>query len=66
MKYLVDPALCSGRGSCAVAAPEVFVLDDEGYNRDVGATVPVGPGREQAVENGAAVCPEQAIRVMTA
>ena len=61
----MDEALCSGRGQCAVAAPDVFALDDDGFNRDTGASVAVAPGHEQAAENGAGVCPEQAIRVLT-
>ncbi|MDH3060927.1 ferredoxin, partial [Gordonia alkanivorans] len=31
MKIVVDRDTCQGHGRCAVYAPEVYELDDEGY-----------------------------------
>lgn len=63
MKYLVDQALCNGHGQCEALAPEVYTLDDDGFNQDVGRMVEVEPGREQAARTGARSCPEAAIRL---
>lgn len=64
MKYLVDPALCSGHGMCEATAEEVYTLDDAGFNAKVGVETEVPPGRENAAVAGANACPEQAIRIL--
>ena len=58
MHVTVDLTRCQNHGQCAIAAPGVFSLDDEGelvYDAD--------PADEHAddVEEAADVCPMQAI-----
>ena len=60
MQVIVDLAKCQDHGQCAIAAPEVFQLDDEGklvYDGD-----PDESRREEA-EEAADVCPVQAISI---
>lgn len=64
MKAVVDKALCSGHGLCAVTAPEVFSLDDDGFNAGGGGTVDVPAGAEAAAWDGARACPESAITTL--
>jgi ferredoxin len=33
MKLVVDHSKCQGHAMCYASAPNVFVLDDDGYNR---------------------------------
>jgi ferredoxin len=65
MKYAVDAALCCGHGQCFAVAPEVFSLDEDGLNQDIGRMIDVQPDLEHAVRDGARACPEQAIRVFS-
>jgi ferredoxin len=64
MKIRVRPDLCAGMGLCAVTAPRVFELDEHGYNRMDGETVP--PGLEEEARAGASACPESAIELRNA
>jgi ferredoxin len=60
MKIIVDRNLCQDHGQCAIAAPEVFRMDENGklvYN-----PTPDDSLREY-VEEAADVCPVQAILV---
>lgn len=61
MRVSVDSDLCAGHAQCNVHGPDVYDLDDDGYclihNADVATEL------EQQAEDGAAVCPEQAITV---
>lgn len=66
MRFLVDPALCAGHGMCVASAERVYTLDEDGYNAATGREVEVPPGLEGDAEAGAAACPEQAIRIMSA
>ena len=59
MRIRVRPDLCCGAGLCAMTAPNVFQLDEHGYNRMDGQIVP--PGREEEARVGASACPETAI-----
>jgi len=61
----IDLDLCNGYGNCVVAAPDVFDLDPE-TNLAVLRTASVSPDRRAAVEEAAADCPVQAIRIRTA
>jgi ferredoxin len=61
MRYRVDRAMCSGHGLCAAVAPDVYSLDDDGFNIAIGQTVDVASGRESAVQDGALACPDAAI-----
>jgi ferredoxin len=65
MRYLVDPALCSGHGACAAAAPEVYSLDESGFNAVTAREVEVPVEHERAALEGADECPDQAIRILT-
>ncbi len=64
MKYLVDPALCSGHGACAAAGEKIYALDDAGFNAVVATEVEVPAGLEDEALAGAEACPEQAIRIL--
>jgi ferredoxin len=58
----VDRGLCLGTGLCAVMAPDVFALDDEG----LAVARPGGPGRDATAErlsDIARCCPTGAIVV---
>ncbi|HEY2207069.1 MAG TPA: ferredoxin [Pseudonocardia sp.] len=63
MKYRVDEALCCGHGQCHAVAPDVFDLDDDGFNTAAGRTADVDPALEGAAREGADGCPEQAIQL---
>lgn len=65
MRYLVDPALCSGHGACAAVADNVYKLDDSGFNAIVATEVEVPPGLEDAAQEGADACPDAAIRILS-
>lgn len=64
MKYVVDMALCCGHGQCAATAPDVFSLDDDGFNADSGRTVEVPAAKEDGARSGARSCPESAITLL--
>lgn len=57
----VDRTVCAGHALCAMRAPEIYELDDEGFCASDGRVVPAEL-REKA-ELGARVCPEGAIRL---
>lgn len=63
MKVRVDKAVCTGHARCNAAAPEVYPLDDLGYNSLEGE-VQVPEGMEQAARWGADACPENAITII--
>lgn len=64
MKVTIDAELCTGHGRCWTHAPDVYTLDDDGYNAERGATIDVPPGQEEAARLGARMCPERAITVL--
>ena len=64
MKAKIDDKLCSGHGRCFVLAPEVYELDDEGYNAARGSVIEVDPEHEDAARLGAENCPEAAISLI--
>jgi ferredoxin len=55
---------CSGHGRCFILAPDVYRLDDDGYNADRGQIIDVTPGQEDAAELGIHNCPEAAINAV--
>ncbi len=61
MRIRVDTNRCSGHARCRAAAPEVYELDELGYN--VTSEQTVAPGLEEASRRGAEACPEQAITI---
>lgn len=61
MKVRVDHGACQGHARCYAEAPDLYVLDDEGYNRMSPTAVPAE--LEAAARAGARLCPERAIVV---
>jgi ferredoxin len=64
MQVKIDAALCSGHGRCAVLAPTVYKLDDNGYNADRGKTLDIPAEQAAAARKGAKLCPERAITLI--
>jgi len=62
MRIRVDEALCTGHAQCLVHGPDVYELDDLGYNRTEIGEVP--DALRQQARRGALACPEQAIAVI--
>ena len=58
-EIVIDRSLCSGFGTCAELAPDIFELDSGGT-----ATVRVGRSDDPAVLDAAAACPMAAIRII--
>jgi ferredoxin len=58
-RIMIDRSLCSGFGSCAESAPEVFEVDDGGL-----VSLLVGTSNDPAVLDAAASCPMAAITVV--
>lgn len=61
MRAIVDVERCTGHARCQSLAPEVYVLDDLGYN--VTEATDVHPGFEEQARRGALACPELAISI---
>ena len=59
MKIRVRQDLCCAAQLCVQAAPEVYRLDELGYNASDGDTVP--EGKEDEARQGVDICPEGAI-----
>ena len=64
MKVTVDEKKCSGHARCAAVGPELWELDELGYNalRGKGPVDVPTPLEQQAVD-GASTCPERAITI---
>ena len=54
---------CSGHARCFELAPDVYEIDDNGYNSRIGETIEIAPGREDAALVGVHSCPELALVV---
>jgi ferredoxin len=61
MKVKVDVKKCVGHARCAASAPEVYELDDNGFN--VTAEKQVHRGQEQKARRGARACTERIITI---
>ncbi len=61
MKIRINKTACVGHARCAAIAPELFVLDDDGYIAVTEIDVP--PGQEALARRGARACPERIIVV---
>jgi ferredoxin len=61
MKVIVNTDACTGHARCNALAPEVYELDDNGFNSITELEVPAG--LEAAAQRGAQACPERAITV---
>jgi ferredoxin len=66
MRVKIDGEHCTGHGRCAKYAPNVFTLDDDGYNAARGGEVDVPAGEEENAKRGMKSCPEQAITLVEA
>lgn len=62
MKILVQASRCQGHARCLAEGPDVYVLDDLGYNTTNIDNVPDNL-KEQA-RRGALACPELALTVI--
>jgi ferredoxin len=60
MKIVVRKDLCCAAQLCVQSAPDLFRLDELGYNDSDGEAVP--QGREGEAREAARACPENAIR----
>jgi ferredoxin len=58
-RIVIDRSLCSGFGSCAELAPEVFEVDGGGL-----ASLRIGTSNDSAVLDAANACPMAAITVV--
>lgn len=61
MKIRVDVARCVGHARCAAVAPEVYELDENGFN--VTAEKDVDPSLRAQAMRGMRACPEKIITV---
>ena len=61
MKIIVAPDRCQGHARCLAEGPDIYVLDDVGYNSTNVDGVPAL--LEDQARRGALACPEQAITV---
>ena len=59
MKIIVDHARCQGHAMCHNSAPDLFELDEFGYNRM--APFMVEPADEAGALRAVRMCPERAI-----
>jgi ferredoxin len=62
MRIVVDHDLCSGHGRCAAVAPDIYVLDGNGFSAVNELDVP--GDLEDAARAGANNCPERAITLI--
>jgi ferredoxin len=63
MRIRVDRAKCEGHAVCHSQAPQVYPLDELGYNSLEGV-VEVGVADAAAAERGVRGCPEGAIMIV--
>lgn len=61
MRIAVDLNICADHGQCAIAAPDIFLMDDDGHL--VFNDSPDDALRGDA-EDAADACPEQAITIL--
>jgi ferredoxin len=64
VKVYVDPERCQGHTLCAMAAPDVFTLDDvDGHATALDGEVPAD--LEAKAAEAVRSCPEQAISIIS-
>lgn len=61
MKVFVDTAKCQGHARCYALAPNVFDINDDGYN--ITPETDVDPAYVDEARLGAESCPERAITI---
>lgn len=62
MKVIVHADRCQGHARCLAEGPDVFILDDLGYNSTSIENVP--PHLHEQARRGALSCPELAITIV--
>jgi ferredoxin len=62
MRIAVDTKKCTGHARCWTISPDIYVLNDDGYN-EMPETV-VAAGMERQARRGALACPERAITII--
>jgi ferredoxin len=62
VRIVIDKVNCVGHARCAAIAPELFLLDPEGYIATEGFAVP--EGQEALAKRAARACPERVISVV--
>jgi len=58
---VTDTAQCAGHARCSAVAPEIFELDDNGFNVD--AVRQISAAQSVSAQRAARACPERAIAV---
>ena len=61
VRIRMDPDLCTGHALCEAQGPDVFVLDDLGFNTT--NVDDVAPELWEQARRGALSCPERAITI---
>ncbi|HKA04250.1 MAG TPA: ferredoxin [Acidimicrobiales bacterium] len=64
MKVRVDRQVCTGHARCHVNAPDVYELDELGYNQ-LDGEMEVGDALVAQARRGADSCPERAITIVS-
>lgn len=62
MKIIVDTEKCTGHARCVAVAPDIFELNDDGFNAR--PEWPVREGQEAQARRGVNACPERALRLV--
>ena len=63
MEIRFDRPTCQGNAQCALAGPDVYPLDDDGYCA-LEPVTEVPAGLEAQAESGADACPVQALSIV--
>ena len=61
MRVIVHREKCQGHARCAAMAPDIFLLDDEGYIEP--GNLAIAEGDEKRAWRGAKSCPERALDI---
>jgi len=61
MRVIVRHEKCQGHARCAAVAPDIFVLNDQGYIE--AGHIEVTAADEALARRGARACPERALEV---
>jgi ferredoxin len=62
VRLSVDHELCVGHAMCALAAPDLFALNDDEKSEPLVDVVPAA--QEQAARDAELLCPENAISIV--
>lgn len=62
MRIKVNASLCTGHARCLAVAPNVYKLNEDGYNEMPETEVP--SNLQEEARRGARACPERAIALI--